>query len=180
MKKLISIIAALAMCATAAVSASATTIDQTSTENASTTLSFDYKYDPTYTVTIPSEVELTKEGTPVEITAENVNYLDGKKVSVTIAGTSYVHNQMILLGRNADGTPNSAWVKYEFIKPDGTVITTEGKTDAANGVEVASFTENGTETFTAKPILNPPTAQLKKGVYYSGSVKFAVELADIA
>lgn len=98
MKKFISIAAALAMLAATAVSVSAAEITPTSEENASTSFSYEYKYDPSYTVTIPSEVTLTTEGTPVEIKAENVANLGGKKVSVTIAGTRYFRNQMVLTG----------------------------------------------------------------------------------
>lgn len=176
MKKLISIIAALAMCTTAAVSASAATIDQTTDTSADTTFTFEYKYDPTYTVTIPSEVQLTAEGTPVEIKAENVDHLDGKKVSVTIAGTDYYRNQMVLSGKTESGSQAS--MRYQFIMPDESVIETTGGKDQVNGVEVASFTEDGSTSFTVKPVLNG-SSSIKKGVTYTGTMTYAVALADV-
>ncbi len=176
MKKLISIIAALTMCATFAVSASAATIDQTTDTSADTTFTFEYKYDPTYTVTIPSEVQLTAEGTPVEIKAENIEYLDGKKVSVTIAGTDYYRNQMVLSGKTESGSQAS--LRYQFVMPDETVIETTGGKDQVNGVEVASFTEDGSSSFTVKPVLSG-SSSIKKGVTYTGTMTYAVALADV-
>lgn len=175
MKKLISIIAALAMCATAVVSASAATVDQTANEGAKTNFTFEYKYEPTYTVTIPSEVELSAEGTPVEIKAGNVNYLDGKKVSVTIAGTNYFRNQMVLQGKTETGSQAS--LRYQLIMPDDSVIETTGGKDQVNGVEVASFTEDGIASFTVKPVLSG-SSSIKKGVTYTGAMTFAIALAD--
>lgn len=176
MKKLISLIAALAMCTTAAVSASAATVDQAENEGVETSFTFDYKYDPTYTVTIPSEIELTAEGTPVEIKAENVNYLDGKKVSVTIAGTNYFRNQMVLQGKTETGSQAS--LRYRFIMPDESVIETTGGKDQVNGVEVASFTQDGTSSFTVKPVLSG-SSSIKKGVTYTGTMTYAIALAEV-
>lgn len=176
MKKLISILAALAMCATAAVSASAATVDQTANEGAETNFTFEYKYDPTYTVTIPSEIELTAEGTPVEIKAENVNYLDGKKVSVTIAGTNYFRNQMVLQGKTETGSQAS--LRYQFIMPDESVVETTGGKDQVNGIEVASFTDDGTSSFTVKPVLSG-SSSIKKGVTYTGTMAYAIALAEV-
>ena len=176
MKKIIAIFAALAMCTTVAVSASAATIDQTSQISTDTAFTFEYKYDPTYTVTIPSEVALTTEGTPVEIKAENVDHLDGKKVSVTIAGTSAYRNQMVLEGKTETGS--NASIRYQFVMPDETVIETTGGKNQVNGVEVASFTEDGTSTFTVKPVLNG-SSSIKKGVTYTGTMTYAVSLAEV-
>lgn len=79
MKKFLSIAAALAMITVTAISVSAAEVTPQTEENASTSFSYEYKFDPSYTVTIPSQVTLTTEGTPVEIKAENVANLDGKK-----------------------------------------------------------------------------------------------------
>lgn len=174
MKKFISIAAALAMLAATAVSVSAAEITPTSEENASTSFSYEYKYDPSYTVTIPSEVTLTTEGTPVEIKAENVANLGGKKVSVTIAGTSYFRNQMVLTGEVESAAKPT--LRYQFIMPDENIVETTGAKDEVNGVELASFTEDGSTTFTVKPVLNNPSTP--KGVKYSGTMTYAVSLTD--
>ena len=44
--------------------------------------------EPTYTVTIPASVTMGNEGTTVDVVAEDIENLpEGKKISVTIAGT---------------------------------------------------------------------------------------------
>ncbi len=176
MKKLITIICGVALCAATVVSASAATVNQTSKGSAETSFSFEYKYDPEYTVTIPSEVELTTEGTNVEIKAENVAHLDNKKISVTIAGTNAYRNQMLLEGKTEDG--KQAALRYQFIMPDERVIETTGGKNQVNGVEVASFTEDGTVSFAVKPVLNG-SSSIKKGVTYTGTITYSVALADI-
>lgn len=174
MKKLISIIAALAMCATAVVSASAAEITATSDQTADTSYTFDYttKYDPSYTVTIPAEVTLKEEGTPVDIKADEVKDLGDKKISVTIAGTNYFRNQLVLEGQVEKGS--KPVMRYQLITVDGTVIETTG-TDTATGKEVASFTENGTETLTVKPVIAPST---QKDLVYTGTMTYAVAVVD--
>lgn len=176
MKKIVSILCASALCALTAISASAATVDGPSNQGAETNFSFEYKYDPEYTVTIPSEVKLSAEGTQVEIAAENVAHLDNKKVSVTIAGTDYYRNQMVLSGKTEDGSPAS--MRYQFIMPDETVIETTGGKNQVNGVELASFTEDGTASFTVKPVFDS-SSSIKKGVTYTGTMTYSVALADI-
>lgn len=174
MKKLISIIAAIAMCATAVVSASAAEITATSDQSTNTNYTFDYttKYDPSYTITIPAEVTLKEEGTPVEIKAEDVKDLGDSKISVTIAGTNYFRNQLVLEGQ-VDKAAKPV-MRYQLITSDGTVIETTGN-DTATGKEVASFTANGSETLTVKPVIAPST---QKDLVYTGTMTYAVAVVD--
>lgn len=141
----------------------------------STDFTFEYKNDPSYTVSIPGDVSLSADGTDMSIQAENVANLDGKKVSVTIAGTSAYRNQMLLEGKTATGS--NASVRYQFIMDDDRVIETTGAKDQVNGVELASFDKDGTETFVVKPVL-VASSSLKKGVTYSGSMTYAIGLTD--
>ena len=68
--------------------------------------------DPSYTVTIPASVSMGNEGTTVDVTAENVeNIPEGRKISVTIAGTSAYRNQMVLEG---DTSPNTS-IRYQDV-----------------------------------------------------------------
>ena len=46
-------------------------------QDASTEFSFVKKNDPTYTVSIPSSLALSEEGTPMTIEAKDVAYLEG-------------------------------------------------------------------------------------------------------
>ena len=120
-----------------AINASAESVDQTSTEGLTTEFSFEYKNDPTYTVTIPSSVVMTKDGVQLDIVAEDVENLDNQKVSVTIVGTDKYRNQMLIEGKTADG--KNASMRYQLIKADGTVIETTGGKDQVNGVELAAL-----------------------------------------
>ena len=55
-------------------------------QDASTEFSFVKKNDPTYTVSIPSSLALSEEGTPMTIEAKDVAYLDGKNEYGSTAG----------------------------------------------------------------------------------------------
>ena len=62
--------------------------------------------------------------------------------------------------------------------PDEKVIETTGGKNQVNGVEVASFTEDGTVSFAVKPVLTG-SSSIKKGVTYTGTITYSVALADI-
>lgn len=176
MKKIASFIIASAMLVCAAsTSVGAASVNEGSAGSLSTAFTFEYKNDPAYTVSIPAAVTMTKEGSEVEITAENVADLDGKRISVTIAGTDKYRNQMLLEGKTAEG--RNASLRYQFIMPDETVIETTGGKDQVNGAELASFTEDGSVSFTVKPVLSASSATVK-GVTYTGSITYGIGLAD--
>ena len=156
-----------------AAPAAAASFNQDSGTALSTAITFDYKNDPTYTVVIPETITLTKEGAPLVISAEDVAYLDGKKVSVTIAGTDKFRDQMVLEGKTATGS--NASMRYQIIKPDGTVVETTP--DNVNGTELASFTENGSVTLTVKPVLTG-SSSIKKDVVYTATIIYGSAPAD--
>ena len=153
----------------------ADSVDQNGDGSLSTALTFEYKNDPVYTVTIPSAVSMEAEGTDFEITAENVANLDNQKISVTIAGTDKYRNQMVLEGKSADG--RNASIRYQFILEDDTVIETTSGKDQVNGVELASFTEDGSVTLTVKPVLSASSATIK-GVTYTGTMTYNIGLVE--
>lgn len=176
MKKKKTIAFMLAVCslaATTAISASAASYDQNSTENIGTEWTFELKNDPTYTVTIPSAIEMSKTGTQVDIDCENVANLDGQRISVTIAGTDAYKDQMVLEGKTESGRKS---LRYSITTAAGEYIETNLTTSAV-GKELASFTENGTTSFTVAPIIATSST---KGVTYSGSMTYGIELVDIA
>lgn len=173
-KKIIALMAAVCTVVSAsAISASAASTDQSSLESLGTEWTFELKNDPTYTVTIPSAVTLSKNGTQVDITAENVANLDGQRISVTIAGTDAYKDQMVLEGKDSKGMSKS--LRYSITTAEGEQIETN-LTESAVGKELASFTEDGTDSFTAAPIIAPSSA---KGVTYSGSMTYGIELVDV-
>ncbi len=173
-KKIIALMTAVyAVVSASAISVSAASIDQSSSESIGTEWTFELKNDPTYTVTIPSAVALSKNGTQIDITAENVANLDGQRISVTIAGTDAYRDQMVLEGKDSKGMSKS--LRYSITTDEGKKIETN-LTETAVGKELASFTEDGTVSFTVAPIIAPSSA---KGVTYSGSMMYGIELVDI-
>lgn len=154
------LLSTLAICSTMAVTANA--------ESQSTELEYVLKNDPTYTVEIPAKITIAKDGSDMTIKASNVKYLDGQKVSVSIAGTDYFRNQMVL--QNED----RAVMRYQIVKEDGTVIETTGTKDQANGVEVAAFTEDGEVNNKILPVKLPSSTV---GTY-TGSITFDIGLVD--
>ncbi len=176
-KKIVSLTLALStVISMGAIAASAESVDQSSTEALSTQFTFEYKNDPTYTVTIPSSVVMKKDGVQMDIVAEDIANLDNQKVSVTIAGTDKYRNQMLIEGKTEDG--KNASRRYQIIKADDTVIETTGGKDQVNGVELAAFTENGTKTLTVKPVISS-SSSIKKGVTYTGSMTYGIELVKL-
>ena len=73
---------------TAVLSAATFAIPVLAAENTTTSTEFSYvkKNEPTYTVSIPSALALSEDGADLNIEATDVADLDGKTVSVTIAG----------------------------------------------------------------------------------------------
>ena len=118
---------------------------------------------------------LSDEGNALEIKASNVKNMDGKKVSVTINGTNYFRNQMVLQGKTSKSSYSST-MRYQLIAADGTVIETTG-TDTATGTELAAFTEDGTVTYTAKPVAATMT-NIETGVTYSGTMTFGISVTE--
>ena len=159
-KKTALLLSTLAICSTMMVTANA--------ESQSTELEYVLKNDPTYTVEIPAKIAIAEDGSDMTIKASNVNYLDGQKVSVSIAGTNYFRNQMVLQNENR------ATIRYQIVKEDGTVIETTGGKDQVNRVEVASFTEDGEVNNKVMPVELPSSTV---GTY-TGSITFDIGLVD--
>ena len=174
MKKMVAVLLTFAISIPMATTAFAAPEER---EAPSTAITFEYKNDPTYTVTIPETLTMEEQGTAFDIIAEDVANLDNQKISVTIAGTDQFRNQMTLQGKTETGS--NATLRYTFTKEDGTVIETTGQKDEVVGVEVASFTHDGTATLTATPILTG-SSSIKKGVTYTGSITYGIELVDLA
>ena len=155
MKRTIAFMMALALCVGTTATAFA--------EDTATEFSFTLRNDPTYTVTIPAQVTIEKDGTDVEVVAEDVeNLAENEKISVTIAGTDYFRNQMVLTDKDT-----RAVMRYQIVTPDGRTLETTG-TDTMTGQEIVSFTADGTETYTVKPVVAPST----KPGNYTGTLTY--------
>ena len=94
MKKAVSIVMALVMCAGMATVALGDNYHQDG--DASTLISFEWKNDPTYSMTIPESVVMTNEGVDVDFTASDVEYMEGKELVVSISCTDKFRDQMLL------------------------------------------------------------------------------------
>jgi len=127
--------------------------------------------EPEYTVTIPASVTMGNEGTNVDVTAENVKNLpEGKKISVTIAGTSGYRNQMVL---EAQTSPKTS-IRYQILSETGELIETNASTGAVGvGKEVVSFTESGTKQYGIKPVI---AGRYEYNVPYTGSITFGIQI----
>ena len=162
----------------ATLSASVFTLPALAADNtqASTQFTYTKQNDPTYTVSIPSSLSLTDEGTPLTITASDVAYLNGKKVSVTIAGTNYYRNQLVLSAKTSKPSYTDT-IRYQLIGPSNNVIETTGQ-DTATGTELASFTDNGTVTYTAKQVIGSKGQNLVPRVNYTGTMTYGIGLVE--
>lgn len=128
--------------------------------------------EPSYTVTIPAAVTMGNEGTFVDVSASDVQNLpEGKKISVTIAGTNYYRNQMVLEAKTSPLTS----IRYQIISESGETIETTGGKDQANGKEVVAFTEDGTKQYQILPVI---AGRFEYGVPYTGSITFGIAVTE--
>lgn len=144
-------------------------------QDSSTEFSYTQKNEPTYTVSIPSSLALSEEGTPLNIEATDVAYLEGKKVTVTIAGTDYYRNQLVLHAKTSKPSYSDT-IRYQLISADNSIIETTGQ-DTATGTTLASFTDNGEVTYTVKPVLHSKL-NLEPGLKYTGTMNFGIGLSE--
>lgn len=163
MKKLFSVLMAVVVLA-----AAGTTL--AFAENNGTKFSYEHLADPAYTITIPAEVTLTKEGVDVTIEATHVANLNNRTISVTAAGTDYYRNQFVLEAANV--SPRSS-IRYQITTANGEVLATTGEKDQYVGVELVSFTDNGSESYNAMPII---TDYAVAGAVYTGTFIYGITL----
>ena len=167
-KKVFAVLLAAISCLAVPVTAIAEEAEQAITVNLTA--------DPTYTVTIPSSVSMDQNGTAVDVVAEDVeNLQEGQKISVTIAGTSYYRNQLVVEADREDVSAGKVrQLRYQIISDDGELIETTGQ-DTAVGKEVVSFSGNETRQYQIKPL---STEFLERGVDYKGSITFGIAVVD--
>jgi len=153
------------------------------TSAASTQLSLYVPADPTYTITIPESVAISStENTQVPITASDVTNLpDNKKISVTYASGSGVMGRLYLEG--SDPTDGSDHVMMLMIQGTDGEFKMGALENQTKGMELASFTDNGTSNFVMYPCsFDYPNGtgnlQIQKGTRYSASMTYGIELAD--
>lgn len=166
-RKMIAILLSTCTCLAFPAASMAVETDTASSQSISVTLTA----EPEYTITIPESVSMGNDGTTVNVTASDVKNLpEGKKISVTIAGTSAYRNQMVL---EADTSPRTS-IRYQIINEAGDTIQTNAATgETAVGKEVVSFTEDGSKQYQIIPVI---AGSYKYDVAYTGSITFGIAL----
>jgi hypothetical protein len=141
--------------------------------------------DPSYTITIPSAVALdTKKNTQVPVTASGVKNLpEGKKISVTFAKGSGTYGRLYLEGKNPNGGNN--YLMTLMISGTSKDFKCGALENQIVGMELASFTADGTEDFEMYPCAfdypdaNTDNLKIQKGVNYTGSMTYGIQVTDI-
>ena len=67
-------------------------------------------------------------------------------------------------------------MRYQIVTPDGRTLETTGEKDQMNGQEIVSFTGDGKETYTVKPVI---AFNVKPG-NYTGTLTYGISVVDIA
>lgn len=142
--------------------------------------------DPVYTITVPETVALSAtEHTQVPITASDVKYIpEGKEISVTLTKGSGNFGRLYMQGTNEE-TGKAYLMTLEIKGTDG-----EFKSGALEkkikGMELASFTEDGTVNYEMYPCSQDypqyegkdSNLAIQKGVHYSAWVDYGIALVD--
>lgn len=155
------------------------------TSSAESTITMYQPFDPVYTVTIPETIAIdTKEITDIPVTASGVQHIpEGKKISVTLTKGSGTYGRLYLEAENPDGGKN--FLMTLMIKGTDGEFKSGALEKQIKGMELAAFTEDGTQSFQMYPCAfdYPDSTNqnlvIQKGVQYSGSMTFGVELVDI-
>lgn len=153
-----------------------------------TDLSLYVPNDPVYTVTVPEKVSLSAtEHTQVPITASDVNYIpEGKKISVTLSKGNGTYGRLYLIGDKNNG--NKPYMMTLNIKGTDGEFKMGALEKQIKGMELVSFTDNGTENYEIYPVSQDyPEEQgkegsnlaIQKGVHYSGWIDYGIGLYDI-
>ena len=167
MKKLFALLICAALCAAMSVTAFAADINQDSdpksgSANVKATAQLPTPTAPTYTVTIPAEIDfgtITKSATeslktqPITISASDVTNLNGKSVDVSVTGSFSLSS-----GENA--------LPFEVYKQ------AEGGDALASGDSFAAFTEDGSVTGR----LQLDEADITAAGDYTGTLTFGISL----
>ena len=160
MKKLLAIAIALALVLSLSVTAMATDNELTPAESPYKDTEVTFSVAPTYTVTIPATIELSKadDGTYQKIAtiqAENVRLEEGENLQVTITGDFMLSN-------------GSSYQLPYTVKAGNSVITSGGV--------VATFT---TSTTAQSSTLSFAAANPQYAGVYSDTVTFTISIVDV-
>ncbi|MGN8921602.1 hypothetical protein ACTNB0_11030 [Lachnospiraceae bacterium HCP28S3_F9] len=185
MKKATKVAKAAALAAMVAM-VGAMPVNAANTESAHSDITLFVPNDPVYTITVPETISLDAKGhTQVPITASDVKYIpEGKKVSVTLAKGSGNFGRLYMQGTNEE-TGKKYLMTLEIKGTDG-----EFKSGALEkqikGMELASFTEDGTVNYEMYPCSQDypqyegkdSNLAIQKGVHYTAWADYGIALVD--
>ena len=185
MKKAAKVAKAAALAAMVAM-VGAMPVNAANTESAHSDITLFVPNDPVYTITVPETISLdAKEHTQVPITASDVKYIpEVKKVSVTLAKGSGNFGRLYMQGTNEE-TGKKYLMTLEIKGTDG-----EFKSGALEkqikGMELASFTEDGTVNYEMYPCSQDypqyegkdSNLAIQKGVHYTAWADYGIALVD--
>lgn len=168
------------MCATPAFAAN--------TGSAHTDFELYVANDPVYTVTVPETVSLdANEHTLVPITASDVQYIpEGKKITVTLQKGNGTYGRLYMVGDKMNGA--KPYMMTLNIKGTSGDFKSGALEKQIKGMELASFTEDGTMNYEIYPCAQDyPNEQgktdsnlaIQKGVHYTAYIDYGVGLVDI-
>ena len=177
-----------AVCTTLVTGMMITPAFAANTSTGHTDISLFVPNDPIYTVTVPEKVSLSAtEHTQVPVTASDVQYIpEGKKISVTLKKGNGVYGRLYLTGDKNNG--NKPYLMTIMIKGTGDEFKMGALEKQIKGMELASFTDNGTANYEMYPVSQdyPEEAgkegsnlAIQKGVHYTGWIDYGIGLYDI-
>ena len=118
------------------------------------------------------------------VTASDVKYIpEGKKISVTFEKGNGTFGRLYLTGVNEETGKDYTLTLY--IKGTEGEFKMGALENQIKGMELAAFTDNGTMNYELRPAnLEFPDStsdnlKVQKGVHYSASVTYGIELTDI-
>ncbi|MEG1500629.1 MAG: hypothetical protein RR396_01595 [Clostridiales bacterium] len=128
-------------------------------KTAISTLTYNVLMKPSYTITIPANVNFLDGSSNVTIQAKNLANLEGKRISVAITDTSDANNRFVL-------TNGSKELPYS-IRVNGDMG------DYSLGNELCSFQSNGEQSYTMTAA-NPTSSG-----NYTGTLTYTISLSNI-
>ena len=183
-KKILTVILATAACLT---SLTATAFAATNTTQSQ--ISLYVPNTPTYTITIPETIALSAtEHTKVSIVASDVeNIAEDKKISVKVSKGSGYKGRLYLEGSEGDklngNDPYQMTLEIKGTSGKEYSGALDSGKNKFKGVELVSFTENGTAEYEMWPCALDYTNKtgnlaIQKGVHYQGYIDYSIQYVD--
>lgn len=165
---------------------SITPVFAANTESGHTDITLFVPNDPVYTITVPETVAVNAtEHTQVPITASDVKYIpEGKKISVTYQKGNGNFGRFYMQGTNEE--TGKQYLMTLQIKGTEGVFKSGALEKQIKGMELASFTEDGTMNYELYPSSQDypqyegkdSNLAIQKGVHYSAWIDYGIALVD--